>query len=366
MSIPIQYGSGRMAGNIIYMSDIVETITRSKHRQDGVRYYEMVKTYTATFAIAFCEGPVLGLARIWMNNKVFADWRDPAGPYYPTGDIGLASANLSTTIARAAAYFSVYLGTETQTEDSALVALLTAAETPTYRGIFYIVFRDFPVGEFSGVPTIEVEIDVPMSTVSTVCDEQFEYPDGAISQSIFSTPGFSGAVPTISGNRLMLYAGGSPNVSDRYMLANFSFLGEFDYNIDFELVGTDYSFVTLAIAPGGSLDWQIWIEPYLASYGGVGRYEVDGDPVFDEVWMGASELTGKLRLRRDASDNIYAYYWNNSLSRWEWNSDTNGILLGTKSGSITPAFEMRTGDTSYLYVGDFITTSGCDNTQPVV
>ena len=158
-SIPVVYESSRVAGNIIYMSDINNTVTRSKHRQDGVRYYELVQTYTSTIAIAFSEGPVVGLARIWVNGKIFADYRDPAGPYYPTGDIGLASANLSTTIARAAAYFSTYLGTEVQTADSALSTILTAAETPTYRGIFYIVFRDFPVGEFSGIPTIEVEID---------------------------------------------------------------------------------------------------------------------------------------------------------------------------------------------------------------
>jgi len=157
-SIPVVYESARVAGNIIYMSDVVEDIDRSRHRQDGVRYYEMEKTYTSTFAIAFSEGPVVGLARIWVNGKIFADYRDPAGPYYPTGSVALASANLSTTIARAATYFSVYLGTETQTADSALSALMTAAETPTYRGIFYIVFRDFPVGEFSRCVWNEVEI----------------------------------------------------------------------------------------------------------------------------------------------------------------------------------------------------------------
>ena len=161
-AIPIVYESARVAGNIIYMSDVVETIERSRHRQDGVRYYEMVKTYTATFAIAFSEGEVVGLSRIWVNGKIFADYRDPASPYYPSGDVGLASANLDTSIARAAAYFSVYLGTEAQTADASLSALLTAAETPPYRGIFYIVFKDFPVGEFSGIPTIEVEIDVPV------------------------------------------------------------------------------------------------------------------------------------------------------------------------------------------------------------
>ena len=54
--------------------------------------------------------------------------------------------------------FRIYDGTEVQTADPTLVSILTDAETPTYRGICYIVFIDFPVGEFSGVPTIEVEL----------------------------------------------------------------------------------------------------------------------------------------------------------------------------------------------------------------
>lgn len=155
--IPIQYDDGKQAGNIIYMSDVVETIERSKHRQDGVRYYEMVKTYTATFAISFGEAVGREIARIWVNGKVFADYRDPAGPYYPVEGAGYASGNLDTTIARAAVFFTVYTGSESQTADATLAGLLTAAETPTYRGIVYIVFIDFPVGEFSGIPTIEVE-----------------------------------------------------------------------------------------------------------------------------------------------------------------------------------------------------------------
>jgi hypothetical protein len=156
MPIPIQYGSGRMAGNIIYMSDIVETIDRSRHRQDGVRYYEMVKTYTATFAIAFCE-EIEAILRIWVNNKVFVDYRDTSSPYYPTGDAALQVGNLSTSIARQTVYFTIYHGTETQTYNPAIAALLTAAETPAYRGTCYIVFIDFPIGEFSGVPNIEIE-----------------------------------------------------------------------------------------------------------------------------------------------------------------------------------------------------------------
>lgn len=161
MPIPIQYGDGRMAGNIIYMSDIVETIETVTSKDDSYRYHDYTKTYTSTFAIAFCEGPVPGVARIWMNNKVFADWRDPTNPYYPVGDYELTTTNIETTVSRSAASFSVYLGSATQTADTAIAAKLTAAETPAYRGICYIVFRDFPIGEFSGVPTIEIEVGLP-------------------------------------------------------------------------------------------------------------------------------------------------------------------------------------------------------------
>ena len=157
--IPIQYDDGRMAGNIIYMSNVVETIERSRHRQDGIRYYEMVRTYTATFAIAFCENTNLrDLARIWVNGKVFVDYRDPYGPYYPELGAGYAVGNLDTSIARAATFFTFFIGNEAQYADAALSAILGAAETPAYRGTCYIVFRDFPVGEFSGIPTIEIEL----------------------------------------------------------------------------------------------------------------------------------------------------------------------------------------------------------------
>ena len=169
MPIPIQYGAGRLAGNIIYMSDITETIQRSKHRQDGVRYYEMVKTYTATFAVAFCER-VNGIGRIWINNKIFVDYRDPYSPLYPSGDTDLAEGNLDTSIARQGTFFSIHFGTESQSYDQYMAAIIGATETPAYRGTFYITFIDFPIGEFSGVPTIEVEVEEGMVDVTTTQD----------------------------------------------------------------------------------------------------------------------------------------------------------------------------------------------------
>jgi hypothetical protein len=145
-----------MAGNVIYMSPIVETVNRSNHRQDGVRYYEMELLYTCTLAIAFCE-PIENISRIWMDRKVFADYRNPLAPNYPQGDSGLSFVNWETSIARSAIYFSIHLGSESQEPDPALAAILGAADTPAYRGVTYIVFKDFPIGEFQGLPTVEIE-----------------------------------------------------------------------------------------------------------------------------------------------------------------------------------------------------------------
>jgi hypothetical protein len=346
--IPVVYESARVAGNIIYMSDVVEDIDRSRHRQDGVRYYEMEKTYTSTFAIAFSEGPVVGLARIWVNGKIFADYRDPDGPYYPTGDMGLASANLSTTIARAAAYYSVYLGTETQTADPAISALLTAAETPTYRGIFYIVFRDFPVGEFSGVPTIEVEIDTPMTDT---CSEYFTGTDGdSPSDEVFTVVHTLGNPPTIYNNSLK-FSNTTPSSLRYDYECNFEFLGEFDINISFNVAISDYGWIYIGLSESVIMFFQM--------YDGTDReYQADTSVM-------TSDLSGKLRLTRNASDEVYCYYWNAALSRWEWNGNVSGEYLATISGALYPIIGCEIpSETATISIDEFVTVSGCDNTQP--
>ena len=252
-AIPIQYGDGRLAGNIIYMSDIVETIERSRHRQDGVRYYEMVRTYTATFAIAFCEGPVPGISRIWMNRKVIADWRDPAGDYYPIGDIGLFAANLDTSIARTETFFSVYLGSEDQEADTAIAALITDAETPAYKGLCYIVFKDFPIGEFSGVPQIEIEIGTAFG--SRWCSGTFTDVNMAVPNT---------ACWTVITDNCYIYDNKLKLITDATNLnptirSAFGIKGDFDFQVDYSSANTVFgSFGIRIIEDLGSGNSNTW------------------------------------------------------------------------------------------------------------
>ena len=165
--LPIQFDDGKLAGNIVYMSDFAEKIERSRHRQEGVRYYEMVQTYSATFAIAFCEGPIKGLARLWVNGKIFADFRDPAGEYYPAGPSASPRPTWTPRSRARRVFYAIHFGNEDQAaRPGASRRSWRAATSPAYRGVCYIVFIDFPVGEYQGIPTIEAEIVAAGSTTS--------------------------------------------------------------------------------------------------------------------------------------------------------------------------------------------------------
>jgi len=355
-AIPIVYESARLAGNIIYMSPINNTVVRTSHRQDGVRYYEITQTYTCTFAVAFCEGEVEGISRIWLNSKVFADYRDPAGPYYPSGSVALASANLETSIARQAAYFSIYLGTESQTADTNISSLITAAENPAYRGICYIVFIDFPIGEFSGLPNVEVEIGPQVS--ADECSEYFDMANGALMSDVLQIVTNNGYTPTIEGNKLKFIG----TVAGEAIRTTFKFTEEFDVSIEFDLniyLGIQDGFVyfglvdaTATIPDNGSH----WTDTAITfNWMPARKYYESSDDI------DTSDTTGKLRIRRDSSNNIYVYYWNNSLSQWEWDGDTNGVLMETNGDPVSPQISVYIGDGSTVFIDCFITASGCDS-----
>jgi hypothetical protein len=202
-AIPLQFGCGRMAGNVIYMSDIVETPLTENHRQDGVRYYIKTLLYTCTIAVAFCE-PVESIARIWLNRKVFADYRNPLSPLYPAGDNELAFVNWETSIARSEIYFSIHFGSESQAHDASLAAILGAADTPAYRGVTYIVFRDFPIGEFQGLPTVEIDTQpyIPGNLLTFNSATSMLYLHSGIGNTITVSTSFAAYTPLLEHNAL--------------------------------------------------------------------------------------------------------------------------------------------------------------------
>ncbi len=141
-SIPIIYGSFRTSGNIIFALPLRETKHEEKQESGkgggGSSSTNIWYTYDATWAVAFCEGPIDEIGRIWFGSRLVFD-----GSKY-TG--GLTSSN-----------HTVYKGTSNQEIDWTIKSKYS--NTPAYRHVCYIVFRGIQLEDYGNViPNVTVEI----------------------------------------------------------------------------------------------------------------------------------------------------------------------------------------------------------------
>jgi len=145
--IAIAYGTLRMAGNMIWSSGIIEARSVSRSQaggkggggatQTGVSY-----SYTASFAIAFAEGPAEDVLRLWADGKLIYD-----------------KTGLQTDVARPGLRFRFHPGGETQLPDPLIEAHVGEGRAPAHRGLCYLVFEDLPLADFGNrIPNLTAEI----------------------------------------------------------------------------------------------------------------------------------------------------------------------------------------------------------------
>lgn len=171
--IPRCFGTVRIAGNLIWASDIHETATTQTQTTGGkggppeTSQDQTTYSYTADFAIAICEGPISGIGRIWANGKLLSDYNSSAPPRDRVSG-GLARI-LAAAIdaAEAAGEFAlynamvIYPGNDTQAADPTMVTALGASNTPAYRGTAYVVFTGLKLEQFGNrIPNLEFEVIV--------------------------------------------------------------------------------------------------------------------------------------------------------------------------------------------------------------
>ncbi|WP_281301831.1 MULTISPECIES: phage tail protein [unclassified Iodidimonas] len=147
-SIPIGYGTLRMAGNMIWSSGIREqqnvTRTRSGGKGGGGRSTQTSISYSyfASFALSFGEGPAEDVLRIWADGKLIYD---------KTGS--------SPDVAKPNLRFRFHRGSETQLPDPLVEAHVGAGRAPAHRGLCVIVFEDLALADFGNrIPNITAEI----------------------------------------------------------------------------------------------------------------------------------------------------------------------------------------------------------------
>ncbi|RJF90793.1 phage tail protein [Sphingomonas cavernae] len=152
--IPVLFGTMRVAGTVIWATDLREERTRSgggKGRPKATNY-----SYSASFAVALSARAIIGVRRIWADGKLLRG----AG-----GDFKTATG------------FRVHAGGEGQAADPLIAAAEGIGGTPAYRGMAYAVFEDFQLADYGNrIPslTFEVEADpapVPISTIADVLSD---------------------------------------------------------------------------------------------------------------------------------------------------------------------------------------------------
>ena len=129
-AVPRLYGWGRLAGNIIWASELEEIAAESSGAKGATEAAET--DIVASFAVALCEGAVHRLGRIWADGQI------------------LETSGLSLRF---------YRGSDGQLPDSLIEAVQGVGQAPAYRGLCYLVFERLPLGQFGNrIPNISVEL----------------------------------------------------------------------------------------------------------------------------------------------------------------------------------------------------------------
>ena len=141
---PIVYGGVRVAGNVVWSSDMVEHEDESGGK-GGPQVTNF--TYSVSCAINICAGPATSIRRIWADSKLVYDATDTA------------SAEALAASAAFDDYFVFYSGSGVQGPDPTMEAALGAGNVPAYRGSTYIVFTDVPLQDYGNrIPSFSFEL----------------------------------------------------------------------------------------------------------------------------------------------------------------------------------------------------------------
>ncbi|WP_230481060.1 phage tail protein [Sphingomonas sp. Leaf21] len=136
--MPAIFGTMRVAGPVIWATDLVETrgVSGGGKRRPSVESY----SYSANFAVALSGRTIRRVGRIWADGRLLRG---------SAGDFKVATA------------FRLHPGTEAQAVDP-LIASVEGERAPAFRGLAYAVFEGLALAEFGNrIPqlTFEVEAD---------------------------------------------------------------------------------------------------------------------------------------------------------------------------------------------------------------
>lgn len=186
IDIQRNYGDNRLSGNVIWLKDdkIKETFHTTKTKTGGFLGFggdsstTRSFTYSATFAVAICEGPIAGIKKIFADGVLIVDYTSSPSSF----DVVVIS-NPNEILDK----ITFHSAGSNNTVDPLILAAETTA--PAFRGVSYVVFEDLPLGEYQNrIPHLSFEVADVESGSSTTAGELREVSANTLPAGIISAP----------------------------------------------------------------------------------------------------------------------------------------------------------------------------------
>jgi len=171
LPIAAVFGTKRLAGNVIWATQIKETrketrIESAGGKGGGSGQVAVSFTYSVDMAVAICEGPIVGIRKVWADTKLVYNSSTGASVGEQIASLiqlrleieGGSTQILNTFAPGAIGSALIYKGTETQDPDPTIETDKGVGDVPAYRGLAYIVFDELQLANFGNrIPNFTFE-----------------------------------------------------------------------------------------------------------------------------------------------------------------------------------------------------------------
>lgn len=167
--IPRLYGRMRVAGSVIWATELKE----SRERSGGGKGKPKVVTYSysSSFAVALASRPIRAVGRIWADGNLL---RGAAGDLKAGGDL------------------RIHTGRGDQARDPLIAAAEGAPRCPAFRGMAYAVFEDLALADFGNrIPSLTFEVFADDGSVTLTQILRDAIPGVAVSEAADAVSGYS-------------------------------------------------------------------------------------------------------------------------------------------------------------------------------
>jgi len=220
--IPRLYGTPAIHGNILWLEGnaLKEHVKTTKNKSGGKGGGKSAGTtttytYSASFAVGLCKGPIVGIRRLWIANELV----------YDAGSNDPAVIQAGNALAGG---WRLYTGTDTQTADPRIQADKGVANTPAWPGLAYLVLYDLDLSAkySNSLAAVQIKAEICTGTAQSTMVQTSAAIGWESDRSDFGACVFNGRITLLGGasgashSPTVYYAGawrsGDGSVFDNY------------------------------------------------------------------------------------------------------------------------------------------------------